>query len=196
MMMKQTMTNLTIKNSEDNLPDFVHIFQVENFQKQKPKLLQSISDMIITNDINLNEKGYYYDYNLPRAPRTYLELFIESIQPSVNQIEELYGLNCNSLGNPWFQQYEQGSDFGWHQHGSHFAIILYVELPEMTESTEFLNYGQFNVREGDIIFFPTFLVHRSPEIISNQRKTIIATNLGFEVDRDLIQLHGEEHFRH
>ena len=77
MTMKQTMTNLTIKNSEDNLPDFVHIFQVENFQKQKPKLLQSISDMIITNDINLNEKGYYYDFNLPRAPRTYLELFID-----------------------------------------------------------------------------------------------------------------------
>ena len=196
MMMKQTMTNLTIKNSEDNLPDFVHIFQVENFQKQKPKLLQSISDMIITNDINLNEKGYYYDFNLPRAPRTYLELFIESIQPSVNQIEEMYGLNCNSLGSPWFQQYEQGSDFGWHQHGGHFALILYVELPEMTESTEFLNYGQFDVREGDIIFFPTFLVHRSPEIISNQRKTIIATNLGFEVDRDLIQIHGKEHFRH
>ena len=66
----------------------------------------------------------------------------------------------------------------------------------MTESTEFLNYGQFDVREGDIIFFPTFLVHRSPEIISNQRKTIIATNLGFEVDRDLIQLNGKEHFRH
>ena len=109
MMMKQTMTNLTIKNSEDSLPDFVHVFQVENFEQKKPKLLQSISDMIITNDIHLNEKGYYYDFNLPRAPRTYLELFVESIKPSVNQIEEIYGLNCNSLGSPWFQQYEQGS---------------------------------------------------------------------------------------
>ena len=75
-------------------------------------------------------------------------------------------------------------------------MVYYVELPEMSESTEFLNYGQFNVKEGDIIFFPSFLVHRSPKIISNQRKTIIATNFEFWVDRDLIEKYGEEHFRH
>lgn len=189
--------NLTTRNSEDNLPDFVHIFQVENFQEYKPKLLQLVSDMIITNDIQLNEKGYYYDFNIPKAPRTYLDLFAECIKPSIKQVEEKYGLEVKSfIGNPWFQQYEQGSDFGWHQHGGHWAVVFYVELPEMTESTEFLNYGQFNVKEGDVIFFPTFLVHRSPKIISNQRKTIIATNIDFEVDRNMIEIYGKEYFRH
>ena len=190
------MKNLTTRNSEDRLPAFVHTFKVDNFQEYKPKLLQSISDMIITNDIHLNEKGYYYDFNIPKTPRTYLDLFVECIKPSIKQVEEKYGLSCNSLGNPWFQQYEQGSDFGWHQHGGHWAVVFYVELPEMTESTEFLNYGQFNVEEGDLIFFPTFLVHRSPEIKSNLRKTIIATNLGFEVDRSMIEIYGKEHFRY
>lgn len=188
--------NLTIRNSEDNLPDFVHIFQVDNFQEYKPKLLQLVSDTIITNDIKLNEKGYYYDFNIPKAPRVYKDLFLKCLQPCVEKIQERYALSNISYGIPWFQQYEQGSDFGWHQHSGHWAVVFYVELPEMTESTEFLNYGQFDVKEGDVIFFPTFLIHRSPEIKSSLRKTIIATNISGAVDRNLIELYGHEHFRH
>lgn len=194
--MNMTTKSLITRNSEDRLPAFIDIFKVENFQEHKPKLLQLISDMIITNDIHLNEKGYYYDFNLPDVPRTYYKLFRDLIKPSVYKLEDKYGLELTNYGNPWFQQYEQGSDFGWHQHNSHFALVFYVELPEMTESTEFLNFGQFNVEEGDIIVFPTFLVHRSPKIVSDQRKTIIATNLEFMVDRKMIELHGKEYFRY
>jgi len=66
----------------------------------------------------------------------------------------------------------------------------------MIEATEFLNYGKFDVKEGDILFFPTFLVHRSPIIKSNLRKTIISSNISFEVDRKLIGELREESFRH
>ena len=74
-------------------------------------------------------------------------------------------------------------------------MVYYVELPEMSEATEFLNFGQVDIKEGDVIFFPTFLCHRSPHIKSNQRKTIIATNLKFSVDREIIEDYGIEHFR-
>ena len=194
-MMSMTMTISTISNYRAS-PDHVHIFPVEEYDYYKPLLLESIEKMKADNDIQLNEKGYYYDYNIPKVRRTYASLMDNLLLPYINQIEELYGLKYREKNRYWFQQYLQASDFGWHEHGGHWAVVFYLELPEMTEATEFLNYGQFDVKEGDIIFFPTFLVHRSPIIKSNKRKTIIATNLNFTVDRDMINQYGEQYFKH
>lgn len=198
MTMSMIMTNSTISNSKDNLPDHIHIFKVEQHDQYKPLLLKAIDQMISENNIQLNEKGYYYDYNIPKVERTYQKLIDSLLMPYMYELSEPYGLSMdlNKSRTWWFQQYFQNSDFGWHQHSGHWACVYYLELPEMTEATEFLNYGQFNVEEGDVIFFPTFLTHRAPIIKSNQRKTIIATNVNFVVDRKMIQQYGEESFRY
>ena len=186
MMTKTISKTLITNNSKAKLPDHVHIFSVEDHDYWKPKLLSSIDQMKADNNIELNEKGYYYDFNIPDAPRTYRNLVKNISLSPVQELAEMYGLQVKFKGQIWFQQYLQGSDFGWHGHNGHWAFIYYIELPEMTEATEFLNYGQFDVKEGDILFFPTFLNHRSPIIKSNLRKTIISSNLDFEVDRKLI----------
>lgn len=188
--------NSIISNYKDSLPNHIHIFHVEEHNHYKPLLLNSLEKMKADNNIQLNEKGYYYDFNIPKTPRTYDKLMNNLLLPFIENIEELYGLKYSPPSQFWFQQYLQSSDFGWHQHSGHWAMVYYLELPEMSESTEFLNYGQLDVKEGDIIFFPTFLVHRSPVIKSNLRKTIIATNCNFLVDRELIQQYGEQHFKH
>ena len=189
------MTNSTISNYKDK-PDHIHVFKVEQHDLYKPLLLKSIEQMVTDNNIELNEKGYLYDFNIPEAERTYEKLMKGIINTYIPEIEDFYGLTLKKISNLWFQQYFQNSDFGWHSHGGHWALVYYVELPEMSESTEFLNYGHFDVKEGDMILFPTFLVHQSPIIKSDQRKTIIATNLTFQVDRELIEEYGEEYFRH
>lgn len=190
------MMNSTISNSKASLPDHIHIFKVEDHDYWKPRLLESIQKMIDDNNIQLNEKGYYYDFNIPKAPRTYDKLVEQVLYPYVSELSEMYGLQYDKHSTYWFQQYLQSSDFGWHQHNGHWACVYYLELPEMSEVTEFLNYGQFDVEEGDVIFFPTFLVHRSPTIKSNLRKTIIATNVDFRVDRKMIERYGEEYFKY
>jgi len=197
------MTNMTTKSSTtsnftDKLPDFVHIFSVEEHAYWKPKLLESIEYMIKINNIQLNEKGYYYDFNIPNVPRTYHQLMDNILIDYTNELCERYGLRLahnDDINKYWFQQYFKGSDFNWHGHDQHWACVYYVELPDPTEATEFLNFRQFDIKEGDVIFFPTFLVHRSPMIKSDFRKTIIATNFKFIVDRELIQNYGEQHFR-
>ena len=196
MMTNMTTMSSTTSNFTDNLPNFVHIFSVEEHDYWKPKLLEAIEKMKEMNNIQLNEKGYYYDFPILKAERTYKQIMDNIILPYVSELEEMYGLALKDLRQYWFQQYLQGSDFGWHTHNGHWAMIYYIELPEMSESTEFLNFGQFNVKEGDIIFFPTFLVHRSPEIISNQRKTIISTNINFTVTRELIENNDKQYFKH
>lgn len=195
MMTNMTMMTSTTNISKDSLPDHVHIFSVEDHDYWKPRLLEAIERMKIDNNIQLNEKGYYYDFNIPDVKRTYDSLIDNIILPHVSELQELYGLKKPKKSQSWFQQYIQGSDFGWHQHNGHWAMVYYIELPEKNESTEFLNYGHFDVKEGDILFFPTFLVHRSPKIKSNLRKTIISTNLNFTVNREFIEQHDEQYFR-
>lgn len=203
MMTNTIMKNSTTSNYRDNLPDFVHKFSVEDHKYWKPKLLDSIELMKKRCNSKPNKQGYYYDFNEPE-PRTYKELVDNILFEFNNIICEKYGLRATGTETPqhpnqeiqyWYQQYFKGSSFGWHQHSGHWAFVYYVELENTSDSTEFLNYGTFNVSEGDIIYFPTFLVHRSPTIASDTRKTIIAGNLKFYVDRKLIERYGEEHFR-
>lgn len=195
-MMNTTKMSSALSNSESNLPDHVHIYKVADHDYYKPLLLESLEQMITKNNIQPNEKGYYYDFNLPNAPRTYKKLMDNILYPYAADLGEEYGLKFAGFNHSyWFQQYMQGSDFGWHQHDGHWAVVYYLELPEISEGTEFLNYDIL-VEEGDIIFFPTFLVHRSPSITSNQRKTIIATNISLNVDRDMIKLYGQKSFKH
>lgn len=199
MMTNMTMTSSTISNYTDNLPDFVYKFTVEDHDYWKPIVLNSIERAKEINNIKLNEKGYYYDFNIPNAPRPYVEIINNIILDFVEDIRHKHGFKRSELRSQkwWFQQYIQGSDFGWHEHAGHWAFVYYVELPEMNEATEFLNFlnGDFNLKEGDVIFFPTFLIHRSPEIKSNLRKTIVAGNIQFSVDREMIEKYGKEYFR-
>ena len=65
MIMSMIMKNINLNHCKDNLPDHVHIFDVEHFETIKPKLLGLISKMITSNNISLNNKGYYYDFDIP-----------------------------------------------------------------------------------------------------------------------------------
>ena len=186
--------NTSLAN-QPKLPDHVHVFDVEGHEQYKPLLLKSIEEMVEKYNIVPNEKGYLYDYPID-APRPYQKLFEQVIYPYVMEIGEMYGLKPeNKKITIWFQQYFQNTDFGWHQHNGHWAVVYYLELPEISEATEFLNYDM-QLKEGQLIFFPTFLVHRSPIIKSNTRKTIIATNVSYKVDRELIEKYGEESFKY
>lgn len=171
------------------LPDFIKVIPVEDHVDRKDELLWLIDEMVKLNKIELNEKGYLYDFNIPQAKRTYQKLLEETITPYVQQYAQTFGNRLSKINLPWFQQYFQGSDFGWHTHNGHFAVVYYVELPDPNEATEFLHYGKAPAKEGDLLLFPTFLVHRSPEIESNKRKTIIACNVDFMVDREYIGTH-------
>ncbi len=193
MMTNTIMKNSTTSNYRDNLPDHIHIFSVEDHDYWKPKILESIDLTKKTNNIELNGDGYYYDFDfnqINKIEKAYGSLVENIMYPYYVDLGEMYGLkwiNSRKSGELyWFQQYFQGTKHGWHQHSGHWAFVYFIELPEPDEATEFLNYGTLKVKEGDILCFPTFLVHRAPEIKSNLRKTIIASNQSFEVDREFI----------
>ena len=53
-----------------------------------------------------------------------------------------------------------------------------MELPYNENSTEFWKKN-FPANEGEMVFFPSWWIHRSAPQIYNERKSVIAANLTF-----------------
>jgi hypothetical protein len=82
----------------------------------------------------------------------------------------------------WFQQYNTNSQHDWHIHGHNFTGVYFIELPLECPKTQWVNFvdksaNEFNVKEGDILIFPSFIFHRAPINQSTERKTIISWNM-------------------
>jgi ectoine hydroxylase-related dioxygenase (phytanoyl-CoA dioxygenase family) len=90
------------------------------------------------------------------------------------------GINITEI---WFQQYLNGSEHGWHCHSGNFTNVYYLELPEGTPKTQLVNpYNQkdiieVDVKEGDLLAFPSYVLHKAPKNLSDKRKTIISYNI-------------------
>ena len=77
----------------------------------------------------------------------------------------------------WAAQYGYGVEHEWHTHpNAQFAVVYNLELPFNQNSTEFWK-KEFPAEEGDLVFFPSWWIHRSAAHTFNKRKTIIAGNL-------------------
>ena len=103
----------------------------------------------------------------------------------LNEILESYkdcGYDGFTLHEIWFQQYVQNSKHGWHTHSSNFTSVYYLELPDGTPKTQLVNpYNQSTIiepeiEEGDILIFPSFVLHKAPPNLSEDQKTIISFN--------------------
>ena len=84
----------------------------------------------------------------------------------------------------WYQQYAKNSVHNWHIHGENYTGVYYLELPDDTPKTELIDQYDKKItvkaNEGDIVIFPSFIIHRGPKVLNDSRKTIISFNLEFE----------------
>lgn len=103
----------------------------------------------------------------------------------LEQVLDIYknlGYDGFTLQEIWFQQYQKMASHGWHTHSSNFTSVYYLELPEDSPKTKIVSpYDQqtimdIAVDEGDILLFPSFVIHQGPINNSDNRKTIISFN--------------------
>jgi hypothetical protein len=123
------------------------------------------------------------DWHLSKDPsRPWTMKFQEFLVEHMKEVYQEMGYDDFVLEQLWFQQYQQSSEHGWHVHGCTFTSVYYLELPEGTPKTEWVNpfnqtdISKFDVQEGDVLTFPSFVVHRAPPNTSELRKTIISYN--------------------
>lgn len=114
--------------------------------------------------------------------RPWVKYFLPFFEEVIGQLLQEMGISkIRSLNAIWYQQYEKGCSHGWHIHDSHFTGVYYLELPKDSPHTEILHpfnhkVSKINAKEGDIIFFPSHVIHRAPAN-KGKRKTIISFNL-------------------
>ena len=138
-------------------------------------------------------KTDFYDDTLKSLPN-YFNVLGQNANLLWQDICNKYWVSDFNVIGSWFQQYYCKDFHGWHIHpNSNISISYFLELPDSKYSTEFIDTEtnsifQSNVEEGDVVIFPSHIIHRSPLITdSNVRKTTIAINLNLgDVNTNLI----------
>jgi hypothetical protein len=116
--------------------------------------------------------------------RPWVQLFLSEFSDYLGDVANTMGFDNIVLTAIWYQQYIKDSMHGWHTHGDNYTGVYYLELHEDSPATELIdnkNIMRLDVKEGDFVVFPSFIKHRAPKILDNNRKTIISFNFNLDM---------------
>lgn len=113
--------------------------------------------------------------------RDWVKYFLPLLKPYLAQLAYGSGYSSYAIDELWYQQYYQNQTHGWHTHGSNFTGVYYIELDDgpKTQLVDPFNQDELlpiECKEGSLIIFPSYTIHRGPKIYNNNRKTIISFN--------------------
>lgn len=176
--------------------------EFEPHNEIKQILLQQMEEQ--SNHDLVNSDDYYSD-NIHRLDwkqstnvnRPWVQTFLPYLESHIHLLLEQFMYKEWNIAELWFQQYTTGNTHGWHSHGSNFTAVYYLELPDDSPKTQLVQpftnkIFDADVKEGDIIVFPSYVVHRAPVVESNTRKTIISFNFDMRNPNEILlhQLRG------
>ena len=169
------------------LTQFIHLKPFKPHSTKSKKLLSLINKA--SADL-INKKDRYYDETIDRCDWSYRKensrpwsLFIkEDLCNHFSESAGEFGYNAFTLYDLWFQQYQRLNRHGWHVHGCTYTGVYYLELPKKAPYTELIDPFHNNkiivkVKEGDLIIFPSGVIHQAPTVKANIQKTIVSFNL-------------------
>lgn len=160
----------------------------EYHKEVKHKLLS-----LINNAHSDHMKNDIYGDNIERLDwsknldhnRDWIKYVKPKLEKHFNKCAKILNYEKCEVHGMWYQQYFKNNTHTWHVHGENYTGVYYLELPKNSPKTELLDQIDINkkitieAKEGDVVIFPSFIIHRSPKITSNLRKTIISFNLNF-----------------
>jgi uncharacterized protein (TIGR02466 family) len=144
----------------------------------------------------------YTDYMFAeeQSTRKYKDEVIDAIKPNLESFAQSLGAKSINFGQIWFQHYETDSYHGVHNHWpSHFSAVYFLQFDkDHHEGTVLMNPNRLqiehyrahglkfpvtfspDVKEGDLLFFPSFVDHYAPMNRSNKPRTIVSFNFDLE----------------
>lgn len=152
----------------------------------KEKTLNLIDDLRCDGIKTPEDSIYSTDWNIDKHPKkSYIDFIFPHLKNEIDIMLEQFNKAFPNLcyKNIWFQKYKKGDTHSYHRHpDSVFSIIYYLDLPKDSPVTSFIDpynnkKNKIRAREGDIVIFPSNLLHCSVKNKSNKIKTIIGINL-------------------
>ena len=136
--------------------------------------ITDINQNIFNTDWHLPEPLFFKDLDYKDVVSSILYNHNEALTRYLGYIEPI------EYGKVWFQQYKKEDYHAWHRHKlCIFSNIYYVDLPTGSSKTSFRLLGkefQVEIKEGQILTFPSFIEHCSKLNLSNNIKTVISFN--------------------
>lgn len=166
-------------------PTDAYIIKTSGWQEYKDYLLTTIKDQ--KDPAYRPTGGYYTDYGLEQPWRK--TIWDEFLEPQIRPLIE--GTNTK-LQDIWAQQYIDQAGFSAHRHQPvGYSAVLYASFdPEVHSATTlfrpFVDPNDHRntqdcytpeVEEGDILVFPSWMMHQAIQSNSKVPRTIIAFNL-------------------
>ena len=179
----------------------IFTFKLETHSRIKETLLKEISSADATSSESAGDKIFRTDFYKGIGDdqmeilrdRKYFWILWNECSDFFDVFRKQYCVKSSRITNLWFQQYLNNDIHDWHVHAnSNLSFIYFLELPDSKYATEFFDYEKRqvfkpNISEGDIAVFPSHIIHRSPQLKGNSRKTIISWNMSLDlVDTNLM----------
>ena len=178
----------------EKLDCFYSITKFKDHELVKEKLLKAIDTakfMHLDNplaDCDITKTDWIHSEDFTTRP--WVSIFKDHFLDHLDDVYGSMGYSKYHIHQLWFQQYSTlNSRHCWHAHGCNFTNVYYLELPEGSPKTQYVvPYGQqsekivkeFDIKEGDVLVFPSFVLHRAPPLQDDIRKTIISFNVNVE----------------
>lgn len=156
--------------------DYIFKRSVQYHESIKEQLVSLISISPCLNHVT-NTENHITDYHISTdITRTYEECIMPVVVEHIREFQTFYNFSGIKLHHLWFQKYKKGGFHSWHVHPfCHFTNVYYISLPNKTISTEIKGVN-VTVNEGDILSFPSFLLHQSPVNTYDEEKLIVSFN--------------------
>jgi|TARA_R100001163_G_C5000306_1_gene149683 hypothetical protein len=158
----------------------------EKHNKVKTKLISLIKDTECDALKSNNDLIHRVDWNRSADKnRKWVKYILPYLQKYFDKCANKIGYEEASVTNLWFQQYNKNGKHGWHTHAENYTGVYYVKFSKDSAKTELINpFSQnkkiiINAKEGDIVMFPSYVIHRAPEQLNNSEKIIISFNINF-----------------
>jgi hypothetical protein len=163
------------------VPNAFFVSNVEEHLEIKDSILGQIKSAGTYSFVNKEQNIYNTDWHLsPNFDRSYWDIFYPYAVKHLEELNNYCEFSSIGIKNYWFQQYVQGGFHDWHIHNEcNFSSVYFLDLPETQLSTVFRfnrNDFQIDVREGQIVTFPSHYVHKSKINTTNKIKTVISFN--------------------
>ena len=158
----------------------------EKHNKVKTKLISLIKNTECDSLKSNNDLIHRVDWNRSADKnRKWVKYILPYLQKYFDKCANKIGYEEASVTNLWFQQYNKNGKHGWHTHAENYTGVYYVKFSKDSAKTELINpFSQnkkiiINAKEGDIVMFPSYVIHRAPEQLNNSEKIIISFNINF-----------------
>jgi hypothetical protein len=167
------------------------LFNLKEHLKIKKKLTSLINttkkDSLTTIDEYHSDLIHNLDFNYStNFSREWVVFLLKYLNNYFQKISLNLGYQKCLIRNIWFQQYKNGGQHGWHTHGGNYTGVYYLNFSNKCARTEIVDpFSQnkkitINAVEGDVVIFPSYVIHRAPKQTNRSTKTIISFNLDFD----------------